>query len=711
MSDATGNLPVPTAPLPIQPDNQPPAQTDEAAKIAEFEQWLDVPSDIDAILRRAQPLRDWMNDIIAKAHKDEVVTHHVLRYMQADLAMLTATKPRVNFRPRRKYWAPAGQPNLPPPEVVRFSETMELLTNFMVDMGNLKAGLNACARDAKTVRAGWLRLIWREDPERTANGSLITDKQMISVHRYRRLRDDFKAKVFDKDDARHVSMLQLEEYLRTEIIRGLEEAVGADPAPAMAAVPIPGTNGMEVVESIDPRVVRMSQLIEGAPITDEELLQDVPRFLGFDFDVIDIEDVRIDWAVDRPEHINRSRRMAVRTRMQRSEVISKYNLTREQQKMMPGSDDTDINFQNNRVGDKHRDEDPNSRTDNGHAILTGQMDVWEVMDVVDKTVYVMVQGCSRFLHRYTPRNVGPNWYTLFPLWFNEIAGTVYAPSDVELQMSLQNEINEVRTTAREYRKAALPRLAMAKGAMTPEEKVRYEDSKPFQILELDRPDDIAKSIMPLAGISYNPSLVTTNETMVDLQTVAGMPASGLGGVGSSDLATEVAFFREQLASQQDRKRHLFNQFLHNIVREMVYIMLRSLPYENAMAIAGPGCVFPLSVQDRMALFADLELEIDTSPNGKPNVQGEIQTLEKISAIMMQHGMQMSPIWLASRLSDITDQVVDWQTAIVAQAPPEPPAGAAGGGGSGIPGPAPGTPGGGLPRTPVPAELPGGQVPR
>ena len=171
----------------------------DQAKIAEFETWLDVPDRIKDVLDSAQPLRDWMHEVLMKDTEDTVVTHHTLRYVQADLAMLTATDPKANFKPRQKFWAPAGQPNVCPKEVTRFAETIEYIVNFFAQTGKLRDAINAAARDAKTVRAGWVKLIWRDDPDRTPTGALVHDEYLNSAFRFKYLRDQYRDGEWEKD--------------------------------------------------------------------------------------------------------------------------------------------------------------------------------------------------------------------------------------------------------------------------------------------------------------------------------------------------------------------------------------------------------------------------------------------------------------------------------------------------------------------------------
>jgi hypothetical protein len=348
----------------------------------------------------------------------------------------------------------------------------------------------------------------------------------------------------------------------------------------------------------------------------------------------------------------------------------------------------------------------------------GEIDVWEVWDIDTRMVYIMIPGVDFFLNKYEPVNTGPQWFPFFYLWFNEMSGHFYAPSDVELQMPLQDELNEIRSHAREYRKATLPRLMIGKGAMSPEEIAKFEQSHPFQVIEVEKPDDIQKTLQRFEGIDYNPALVSVAEAMMEMQLMAGMPAAGLGGVKTAELATEVAFAKEQLYTQLDRKKYAFNTFLGRIFTEMATIIYRSLPYENAVAIAGPGCVFPQTLEEREALFVELALEVKTSPTGKPNVKEELEHLNMVSQIMQAHGMQMNPLFMAARLSEILGVNTDFQSLVAAIAPPAPPAGgrAAGGDkppapGGPVPGPSAGMPGKGMQAAPIPQQLPGGMTPR
>jgi hypothetical protein len=561
-----------------------------------------------------------------------------------------------------------------------------------------------------------VKLIWRQDPELTAAGAHVFDEDLQRVFRYKWLRDRFRKDEFEVDSSEHTSMTNLEERIRTDLIKQLQMQIEDDPqSPPDSAVSLNDGNASAIVLSEDPRTTRVQELLEGSPISDDEL-EDIPRFLGFDFDVIDMEDIRADWTIDRPEYYTKSRRLGHRTRLRTQELSEKYNLTDEQKAMLnkKGGDD-EPDFQSTITSDKHR-EDAQNTTRTTPNVFTHMHDVWEVWDRDDGMVYVFTEDIDTMLAEYVPRNVGPHWYPFFYLWFHEMSGYFYAPSSIELQMSLQDELNSIRTHAREYRNSSMPRLFIGKDAMSDEEIAKFESSHPMQVIEVERPDEIQKTLFRFDGVNYNPSLVSTSDVFLDMQLINGMPTAGLGGVGNAKLATEVAFAGEQLQTQLDRTKFMFNRFLSDIAREMAYIIVRSLPYENAVAIAGPGIEFPLNPEERERLLVDLILTVDTSPTGKPNVQQELQHIQILSSIFAQQGMQMKPEFLAQRISDALNIETDWQDIIGIVGPP-PEGGGATGGAPGQapasgqrPGPSPGQPGNTFTETPSNSELPGGKTP-
>lgn len=719
MQTPKGNLPVSTPPIGTNGKVRTAAgqSQSDAAKIAEFSTWLEVPDRVKPILDQAQGLRDWMQDVLMKDAEDTCVTHHTLRYLQADLAMLTATDPQANFKPRQKFWGPPGMPNVCPPEVTRFSETIEYIVNFFAQQGKLRDAINAAARDAKTVRAGWVKLIWRDDPDRTPTGALVHDEYLNSCFRFKYLRDQYRDGEFGKDSPNYTSMMELDRYMRGEIVKQYRQQMSQDPQQAAQVMAVDSQEGIDVMLSVNPVAGRISELLRGKEIDDDEI-DTAPRFMGFDFDVIDIEDMRMDWSIDRPEFYQRSRRMAFRSRHKPQEIIERWKLTDEQATCLPAVDEEPTHSGDQ--DDKHRDTASASEAGQS-SVSDGKIDVWEVWDADDRCVYVMIDGVDFFLNKYTPRNVGPNWFPFFQYWFNEMSGFPYAPSDVELLMPLQDEINSIRSHARDYRKAAMPRLFIAKGAMTDDEKARFENSHPFQVIEVQKPDDINKTLFPFKGIDYNPALVTTAEPMMDMQLVAGMPAAGLGGMGSSKLATEVSFASQQLKTQQDRKMFMFTKQTAAIMWEMAHIVIRSLPYENALEIVGPGLQFPMTLDEREALMAETWLSVKVSPTGKPDTEKEVNQLMTVSGILREHGVVLDGVWLCTELSRLMEGSTDWTNAIKMQDPFSAGPGGLGGGGAagarqprpsdpratGKPsGPAQGQPSGGQQSTPQPNSLPG-----
>lgn len=688
------------------PDEIP---SSESTLVQSLRERIKVPREIEEVLNDANDVRQWMKKVLHQDHPDTVVTHHVLRNQEAKLSHLTATQPRTNIKPRNRFLAPAGQPEMTHPSLVRFGETVELLLNFFAERGRLRDALNIAAREADTVDAGWVKLIWRDDPERTPNGSRVFDQSLLNSQRYRWLRDRFRAGEFTEDDHEYESMKALEQGLRTDIVRQLQQQAGES-----EVVEVNTEDGTAVVLSESPLQVRIRELIDGAEITDEELAG-VPRFLGFDFEVIDIEDIRVDWSIDRPEQYHLSSGIRHRTRMKPQDIVERWGLSPERAAEINALADPEADHQSSGVLDKHRQSSVNNPDDSASGFYDKYVSVWECWEREDNRVYLWAEGTDFLLDQYTPRNVGPQWFPFFYLWFHEMSGYFYAPSTVKLSMSLQDEVNSIRTHDRVFRRATLPRLFSGKGVLTEHEKAKYETGSPLEMIEVERPDEVQQYLWRFDGVPYNPAMASTQDVFLDLQLTNGMPTSGLGGVGNAELATEVAFAGEQLQTQIDRAKFLFNAVLHRIMTEMAHIIVRSLPYENAVAIAGPGLEFPLSAQERESMLLDLLIEIDTSPTGRPNASEELEHLQVVANIFAGQGLQVDPAWMAARVSHALNVNTDWQSMIAAvnplpttrpqDAPSDgPPTGDA-------PGPAPGTPTGGLGRTPTTDELPGGQTPR
>lgn len=663
-------------------DNEKEQAEDDKALLEKYAAKLDPPDNVRDILEQFQPYRDYLRDVMLKDDHDTVTTNLIYRNKKATLAHLIPSDPKCSFQPKRKL------PSIPEPAVVQFGETNEILLNHLSILGNWGATLRMTTDAAITVPLVFTKLIWEEDADRDPLGARRFNEEHDQIAKYKLLRDQFDEDQFTDETAEHAEMRGLERFIRNEQLKETQRNVAS-------------AQTVEEQEDLEKAILDLAGKLDSNTRISDEDMPEVFTFQGFKLETIDAEDMRWDWDVSLQKWWDMSW-MAHRVWLFPDEIAARWDLDEDEAgEITPSAKDDDTN----RTGTDTRQMKWDIMEDSVDS--DGRRAVWEYANREDGQIYVFVQGMTRFLDVYQPSVVHPKFFTTIPLEFNPSDGQPIGFSDVEMQIDLQDEYNELRTHEREARKAAYPKLIIAKGAMTDDEKQKYEEALPFSVTEIERADEVRKAFEQQPGVQFNPATYITGKqsARVDMEQIAGLPASALGGIGEAELATEVAFAGEQLATQMDAKKFTLNNHIKELFTAAAHIAWQTMPKENVEMIVGPGAFYP--EENRESLFMQLSLEIDAGRNGNPGFEKTMQDLVTAVQFLMPLGVQFDPAELATIVFDSMNQRVDISKLVMNLQPatgvPEPalPQQAQ------PPGPAPGTPGGGFSETPSPSELPGG----
>ena len=212
-----------------------------------------------------------------------------------------------------------------------------------------------------------------------------------------------------------------------------------------------------------------------------------------------------------------------------------------------------------------------------------------------------------------------------------------------LIFSNRDEINELRTHDREARKSSYPRFIVPAGLLSPTEKAKLENALPFSVTEVKRAKDIANSVKELAPVPYDPMKYSTEKARIEMEEMAGISRSMLGGLNSGATATEVANSASHLETQNDRRRRALDQLISDLFTAMAEINLLLMEQDNVKAIVGPGAFWPLENRDE--LFVQMNLDIKGGATGKPDAQKEIETLQMLVNLALSMGIQMP--WMSA----------------------------------------------------------------
>lgn len=630
------------------PATAPPAVApSESAMVSYLTSLVEVSPSLKTWYEQFDIDRVYVNDASMRRDDEEAVTtNYLLRNQLVLLSNLFARDPAVS-------WKPGPTIGEHPPLLAEYGKTCEILCQKLAREVDLRRLLRGGIQDASTV--GWqvYKLSPQEDPKRDPIGACRQDDALDNLARYQWLRRRKQAGMLDADSAAAQELADLEMV----VARSLAEKVEADlltNAPAQVPTIDPAT-GMPAVNPVtgepvtqldlsDPRIARLEALMAGQ-IPPELPLDEIPRYLGFNLDPIQSEDFRFDWTVPSPEMLYQGQWMAHRVFMDYDKFGSVFQIDPNEIGMVTLFGDDGRRLDSNSrwsgasmsIGGKYDSEGPTDRSDVEAQTNMGRCAVWELWNKNTGLVYTWVEGMNRFLRKEKPTVVGRRWYTFYFLPFNRVTGRALPLSDTVLTRPLQEELNRRRTFEAQAQAAAFPRIFIRKGSMTEAEKAVAESSHPYQVIELESPEDVARAFAETKPLPFNPELYSRVDTRMELEMMSGISRNA-AGTGSGDLATTAAIANEQMGVQVDYRRSLLEELIYDIMYDMVYMANQFMPEENIKALCGDGAYWPYLGREQF--LRRLDLDVRSGSTGRPDVEKNLKVYEVLANMAPQLGLPL-----------------------------------------------------------------------
>lgn len=296
--------------------------------------------------------------------------------------------------------------------------------------------------------------------------------------------------------------------------------------------------------------------------------------------------------------------------------------------------------------------------------------VWEMYNRVDGMVYIMCDGYPEFLTEPAAPDVYlERFYPWFAFPVNEVyePTAVFPPSDVQLLMDPQLEINRARQGLREHRRASRPKTITRAGALTEADRTSIVTAKANEVIELqglqpgDRVDDF---LQPWNGPNIQPALYDVSPAFEDVLRVVGQQEANLGGT-SGATATESSIAEGSRASSASSTVDDLDEFLTEIARASGQILLLETSPDTVRQVVGPGAVWPDLTREEVA--KEIYLEIEAASTGRPNRAQETQTAQQVYPLLLQIP-GLNPEWLARELLRRMDDRLDLSDAFAAAMP-------------------------------------------
>jgi hypothetical protein len=248
--------------------------------------------------------------------------------------------------------------------------------------------------------------------------------------------------------------------------------------------------------------------------------------------------------------------------------------------------------------------------------------VFEVWDKDSNRIYLVCEGEEGFCAEpKSPDWTGRRWYPFFLCAFNEIDGSFYPLSDIELAEKLVEEYNQNREDFVRDREAALPvNIAREGGSLTEADAKRISNRKGSDFIFVSGvpgaklTDDIY--IGTLANL--NPAAYDTNPARQDMEMVLGGGDAARGTVMKAKTATEAEILSQGLRGRSAERQDTMEDVLNELGPYALEMFLRKMAPEEVESIAGPGsaATWPqLSIDE---IFNLVSVEVRGGSTGKPD---------------------------------------------------------------------------------------------
>lgn len=263
--------------------------------------------------------------------------------------------------------------------------------------------------------------------------------------------------------------------------------------------------------------------------------------------------------------------------------------------------------------------------------------VWVIWDKENRMVWTVCDGYPDFLEE--PHS--PVTYTeRFWPWFVYAPNAVtdpddpFPPSDVELIMCQQMEINRAGQSLADHRYAARP--GHVTGANVPDEDVKkIENRKAHSLIVLKtlKPEeDIRQKFQPFPSSPIDPNLYSTAPAFQDILRSVGTQEANLGGTANST-ATEASIAETSRLSTVDSSIDELDDLLTEMARAGGQILFQEMSPETVKEICGPGALWPQ--MDRESAAKEIYLEVVAGSSGRPNQSQEVSVRERIYPLLFQ----------------------------------------------------------------------------
>jgi len=263
--------------------------------------------------------------------------------------------------------------------------------------------------------------------------------------------------------------------------------------------------------------------------------------------------------------------------------------------------------------------------------------VWEIWDQNDGLVYTVCDGYHDYLTEpHEPVTYSERFYPWFVYAPNAVddPDDPFPPSDVELMMPMQAEINRAGEALRQHRYAARPSWVSG-SAIAESDLKKMEARKAHSLIVLKslEPDaDIRAKLQAFPTPPIDPNLYQTGPQFADILRSVGTQEANLGGT-SNATATETSIAESSRQSTLGSAIDEFDDLLTEMARAGGQLLLTEMNAQKVKEIVGPGAIWPEQTREEVA--KEVYLEVEAGSSGRPNQAQEVAIMERVYPLLFQ----------------------------------------------------------------------------
>lgn len=271
--------------------------------------------------------------------------------------------------------------------------------------------------------------------------------------------------------------------------------------------------------------------------------------------------------------------------------------------------------------------------------------VWEIWSQDDNRIYYVCIGEEGFCQEpKSPEWTGKRWYPFFLFAFNEIDGSFYPLSDIELTEALVDEYNQNREDFVRDRKACLPiNVIREGGSLTDGDLLKLKNREGSDIITVKGMPGTKLTDEIFVGSlgSINAQNYDTTPSRQDMEQLLGGGDATRGSVMNAKTATEAEILSQGLRGRSAERQDIIEDMLNELGPYALEICLRKMTEEEVMLIAGPDAVWPSMTIDQ--IFNLITVEVRGGSTGKPDRLQEQDRWTKLLPVIKEAMQQVADL--------------------------------------------------------------------